>query len=358
MRHFRRLPRSRTEATIALTLLLALVPLLAARASAQNGPGWWRALYRGTAGPDPAILDLTLEGTHASGRLLLPAMHEVLDASGTAEGDGSVSLRLSPAGGRRQGSAPAPSAGSLRGRRSLAPNDDGSRFSGTLQLGAGGSRDVALTRIAQYVRIDVLDGPIHAQASFPHFLAPPLTALRPELAPEARAGIEGFLGEGRDARAAGALYHAYELIADTRLEGMAGAYVSLQTTRYRYTGGAHGLHDIETATWWLDPSGPRKLSLADLFAPGSDYVARLSPLVLAGLRAQGATWVVQGQVTSLSAQDLALYALTPAGIAFTFPPYAMGPYVQGSFTVTVPYAEVIALATRTGALQAFAAAGR
>jgi len=347
---------------LAIAAALALAALLAPHAAAQTPPGWWRALYRGTAsagaaGSQTVVLDLTLQGDEATGRLLLPALRAVLDASGTTGQDGAVTLSLTAPRERGQGPAPA-ATGSLEGRRSLAPNDDGSRFTGQLRLGNGVAATVTLRRIAQYVRVDVHDGNIHAQADFPHFLAPDLAPLRPELAPPAQADIASFVGEGRSARAANALFHAYELIADTELEGMAGAYVSLKSTRYRYTGGAHGIDDIETATWWLEPSGPRKLSLAELFAPGAPYVTRLSPLVLARLKEQDATWVVQGQVTRLSAQDLALYALTPAGIAFAFPPYAMGPYAQGTFTVVVPYTRVLDMAASQGALQAFAQAGR
>jgi len=349
----RLVPKHRRAGALAAMLLLGA--LVTPPARAQDAPGWWRALYRGSAGGQSVVLDLTLAGQKASGRLLLPARHEVLDASGSAAADGSVTLTLTPPTGRGTASPPAAS-GSLVGRRSMAPNDDGSRLSGRLQL-PGGTVTVALTRIAQDVRVDVLEGAIHARASYPRFLDPALAPLNAELGPPARAGLDTFVREGEHARAANALFHAWELIADTRLEGLAGVYASLETTRYRYTGGAHGNQEIETATWWLDPSGPRRLSLSDLFAPGADYVARLAPLVLAGLRAQDATWVVQGQVTSLTAHDLALYALTPAGMTFTFPPYAMGPYVQGTFTVVVPYARVIDLAAKNGALEAFAKAG-
>lgn len=335
---------------------LTLAVLLAPHAAAQGRPAWWRAIYRGTAGTQPIVLDVTLQGSHADGRLLMPALGAVLDASGAAGEDGTLTLALTPHRDRVQGPLPA-AAGSLEGSRSLAPNDDGSHFSGRLRLGNGVAATVSLARIAQYVRIDVLDGNIHVQETFPHFLVADLTPLAPELAPTARATVAGFLGSGRNARAADALFHGYELIADTELEGLAGAYVSLKTTTYTYTGGAHGMHDIGTATWWLDPAGPRRLTLAELFAPGADFVARLGPLVLASLEAQGALWVTQGQVTRLSADDLAHYALTPAGIAFSFPPYAMGPYAQGSFTVTVPYARVLDLAAQDGALQDFARRG-
>lgn len=340
----------------AAAAVVATVLLLAPWAAAQPAASWWRALYRGTAGAEPVVLDLTLEGTQARGRLLLLGRRRVLDASGTASPDGSLTLSLRPSLGAAGAASAAPAVGTLDGTRSLAPNDDGSRLTGRLVVNGDGA-SLALVRVAQYLRLDVTEGPIHARSDVPDFLDPALASLDAELAPAARAGLATFVREGRDARAAGALLHGWELIASTDVEGMAGPYVSLRTTRYRYTGGAHGIHDVETATWWLDPSGPRRLALQALFAPGTGYLGRLGPLVLARLRAAGAQWVVDGQVSRLGAQDLALYNLTPAGLAFTFPPYAVGPYVQGTFTVTVPYDRVLDLAASNGALEAFARAG-
>jgi len=343
----------------ALLLTAALAPC----ASAQATGGWWRAIYRGSGEDRNVVLDLTLDGTRASGRLLLPSEHAVLVASGNAADQGGVSLELrepdqrgGPDGGATA-AAGGPQVGSLEGTRSQAPNDDGSRFSGRLTVD-GRERTLSLVRVAQYVRTDVRDGPIHVLATVPHFFGPDLASLDPEVGPPEWATLTTFVREGRSARAAGGLFHAWELIDETRLEGIAGPYVSLMTTRYRYTGGAHGLQSFHPASYRVYDSGPARLTLEGLFAPGSDYLARLEPLLLADLRAQGALWVVQGQVTRLRAQDLDLFTLTPAGLSFTFPPYAMGPYVQGSFTVTVPYPKVLDLATTNGALQAFARAGR
>jgi len=344
-------------AVATLALLLATVLALTSLAAAQATPSWWRALYRGTAGSQPLLLDLTLAGATASGRLLLPAERAVVPVAGSSAADGALTLAPTPQNTGRSAPAGTLAGARLDATRSLAPNDDGNSIAGHLTLGTE-RLTLSLSRVAQYVRVNVQDGPIQATDSYPHFLTGALAPLNAELGPASGAELTTFVREGRSARAAGGLFHAWQLIAETTVEGVAGPYVSLLTSRYRYTGGAHGIQETATATWWLDRSGPRRISLAELFAPGADYVARLAPLVLADLRAQGATWVVQGQVSSLSAHDLALYVLTPAGLSFTFPPYAMGPYVQGTFTVVVPYAKVLDMAAPNGALQAFASAGR
>lgn len=317
---------------------------LAGACAAQAAPAW-RALYRGTVGTDPAVLDLELQGTTASARLLLTAKSRTFDLTGTSDASGAARLHAKTT---------AAEAATLRVQRSMAPNDDGRTLTGTLAL-AGASLPLAMRRVARYVRWDVREGPIQVEVSYPDFGQGALGSLDPELAPRARAEIATFLAQGRRADAAGTLYHAWQLLSDTRLEGLAGDYVSLLTTRYAFTGGAHGEYTYLARSWQLGAPAPRRLTLSGLFRPGSDFMGRLGPLVLADLRRQGADWVVQGQVRQLTERDLALFSLTPAGLAFTFPPYAMGPYVQGAFTAVVPYADVVDLGVDGGALRAFAA---
>lgn len=327
----------------------ALVVVLLAVAGAANAQtaGPWQALYREGASATPVVLDLTLHGSEATARLLLPKRSETLDGEGTYATDGSVRLTLRDASGR--------DVGVLEGKRSLSPNDDGRAFQGRLVLG-GSSVPVALERFAQVVHWQVSEGPIQVALSYPRFEGPALRALDAQLEPWARARLDAFLAQGRLAQSRDEVFHGWQLLSDTRLEGIAGDTVSLLTSAYTYTGGAHGNHRYLARTWQLDVADPAPLDLAELFRPGAPFLARIAPLVLADLRARNATWVVDGEVTQLSDQDLALFTLTPAGLAFTFPPYAMGPYAQGTFTVVVPYAAVLDLARPGGALEAFAGA--
>ena len=321
-----------------------LTTLLTGTALAQPAPVW-HALYRGTAGSTPVVLDLTVQGRQATARLLDDARGVTLEGKGTARTDGGLTLTLTSPQGTAEGT--------VQGKRSSAPNDDGRTFRGSLDLG-GTSRTLDLRRVAQFVDVDVREGPIHVQMSYPSFAGDTLSSLNPSIEPGARARLETFVAQGRQAQAAGELFHGWELVSSTRVEGMAGSYVSVLTRRYAYTGGAHGNHTFSAHTWQLGAPGPRSLVLSDLFRPGAPYLARLGPLILADLRARNASWVVDGQVSSLTAKDLELFSLTPAGLAFTFPPYAMGPYVQGTFTVVVPYARLLDLALPQGAIDAFA----
>jgi hypothetical protein len=210
--------------------------------------------------------------------------------------------------------------------------------------------------VAQFVDLDVREGPIHVSLRYPSFAGGPLAALDPAIEPAARAGLISFIDQGRRAQAAGDLFHGWERITTTRIEGLAGPFVSLRTQSYVYSGGAHGNTSYTTRTWRLGGPVPRELRLSDLFRPNAAYLPRLVPLVLADLEAQHATWVVDGQIATLGETDLALFSLTPAGLAFTFPPYAMGPYVEGTFTVVVPYRRLLDLALPGGAIDTFAGA--
>ena len=48
-------------------------------------------------------------------------------------------------------------------------------------------------------------------------------------------------------------------------------------------------------------------------------------------------WVVTGEVSELQEGDLAAFSLLPKGLRFAFSPYQVGPFVQGSFFVMMPY---------------------
>lgn len=338
----------RGAARVALAALaLAAGPARAAAPGSGDAP--WEALYRDATRPAPIVLDLSLTGTTAHARLLLPGRSETLPASGTAGADGSLRLTVRDAQGHELGV--------LEGRRSQAPNDDGRTFLGRLTLGGTGI-PLAMTRFAQIVTWRVREGAIDVEVRYPHFESSDLASLNAVIEPHQHATLASFLAEGRQAEADGGLFHGWQLLADTRLQGLVGTTVSLLGEAYRYTGGAHGNTTFAADTWQLDGPPPRTLSLADLFRPGTPYLARLEPRVLADLRAQNATWVVDGEVTALTAQDLALFTLAPAGLTFTFPPYAMGPYAEGTFTVVVPYADVVDLALPGGPLAAYAGAAR
>src|SRR5690606_37478055 len=94
------------------------------------------------------------------------------------------------------------------------------------------------------------------------------------------------------------------------------------------------------------------LGIQDLFRTDSTWLKRLTPLILEGLARQEAAWVTQGDVTELSPIDLAAFTLSADGLTSYFAPYAVRPYVQDPFEVTLPYEALLGLAPAGGALEA------
>jgi hypothetical protein len=138
------------------------------------------------------------------------------------------------------------------------------------------------------------------------------------------------------------------------LVGAAGGYHSFLTTYSYYTGGAHPNSNSESMLVEADGADVLLVGLAELFAPDTDWLSAVVTGVLGDLAAQKADAVISGEITDLTVEDLSTFTLGPAGLSFHFDPYAVGPYVQGSFTATLGYGEVVHLAAPGGVLQAFA----
>lgn len=111
--------------------------------------------------------------------------------------------------------------------------------------------------------------------------------------------------------------------------------LSLLGTGSVYTGGAHPNTFYRALTFErVAGVGVRELALRDLFRAA--YADTLLTEVDRKLRAWGAAWIVDGSVV-LQEADLNVFTLTRRGLRFAFAPYAVGPYAQGAFFVTVPY---------------------
>ncbi len=104
-----------------------------------------------------------------------------------------------------------------------------------------------------------------------------------------------------------------------------------------YTGGAHGMTNPLTHNFFIHQGQVDQLQLDDLFEPGTAYEECLSRLCLRNLYHKGATWIRNGEVSHLALPDLRHFTVSPRGITFYFPPYMVGPYSDGSFTVTIPF---------------------
>lgn len=122
---------------------------------------------------------------------------------------------------------------------------------------------------------------------------------------------------------------------DLHLTSLSDRTISFMLQRYQYTGGAHGNTDYEGINLYLDAEGQlRRFRLSDIVS--SDGLEWMSRWCLARLHEQGAAFVTDGSLETLSVADLQAVVHHRHGLTVTFGPYAVGPYVQGSFHVSVP----------------------
>lgn len=95
------------------------------------------------------------------------------------------------------------------------------------------------------------------------------------------------------------------------------------------------------------------LNLSDLFTPESNFIKTLSDYCINDLGKQNAGLVVNGELEELKASDLKMFVGSPRGITFTFAPYAVGSYVEGSYFVLVGYGELESIINPKGPLKQF-----
>ncbi|MEW6145144.1 MAG: DUF3298 and DUF4163 domain-containing protein [Thermodesulfobacteriota bacterium] len=129
--------------------------------------------------------------------------------------------------------------------------------------------------------------------------------------------------------------------------------ISLSGEVFSYTGGAHGNTFYMSSNYWIKDGKALLVGLPDLFTPKSDYMKVLSDYCIRDLRRQQAGWVLNGELKELKADDLSAFVISPRGITFAFAPYAVGPYVEGSYFVTVGYGEIKGVAKTDGPLRQF-----
>lgn len=346
--------------------VIAALLLLGMGLAAAADPAPWRALYAGTVGLDDVVVDLTFVGEGvAHARVLSNSRGMVLTGVGTVEDEDVVEVDLAavaPGGAPsldilylESGSAPpdlpaGASAGHLSGRLHPTWQDDGARLELTLTLdGVAGA--ATLARVAQYAYLRLSEGRLDAGSAWPRFTPSALRSVAGGLEAGAFDQVGTFISEGRASADADGLGWGWTSDDYVDLAGAAGAFLSLLTSSSTYTGGAHPNSYYSSSLLEVGPTGAARVALPDLFDEDADWEAVLTARVTADLLRQGAEWIEGGAVVEPS--DLTTFTLGPAGLTFVFDPYAVGPYVQGEFTVTVPFGELAALAREGGALEAF-----
>ncbi|HRF50059.1 MAG TPA: RsiV family protein [Anaerolineales bacterium] len=152
---------------------------------------------------------------------------------------------------------------------------------------------------------------------------------------------------------------------DPAFAGVLESFFSVNATRFALTprvvslrldvagyvaGAAHPYSFSQTVNF--DFAASRELALADLFAPGVDYLGPISAYCIAELET---TDFFLGFESGAAPDDLNYrsWNLTDDGVLISFDPYQVGPYAAGPQEIVVPYNELAALIDPAGPAGAF-----
>jgi hypothetical protein len=105
---------------------------------------------------------------------------------------------------------------------------------------------------------------------------------------------------------------------------------------YKFSGGAHGNAWYVPFNFGVVDGRVKRLVLGDLFLRGSSYQRLVSDAVIARLKkTEGALWVQDGTMRSLSVEQLNRFSISPTGLTFLLNHYEAGPYASGRFEVAL-----------------------
>lgn len=279
-------------------------------------------------------LDLWLDGTRAEGVLTDARTGRTSRVYGSSD----------PTTGRfRVASAE----GWWRGVLTATPRDDGAALAGGAATRTGRNRFL-LDRVAQYARLELRQGRMAATVDYPFFTHPAAQPANRYLQADLLGEQLAFYERGQTLMLDGQLPEEWRSRIEATVVYASPALVSVLARQEVTTGVA--LPEVDVWSYnlaWL-AGRHRPLVLADLFRPGSAYLRTLDRILLEDLRQQGAEWVADGTITTLSPDLLESFTLTPEHLSFHFPPATVGPASQGVFTATVRYERVRSLLGRDG----------
>jgi hypothetical protein len=155
----------------------------------------------------------------------------------------------------------------------------------------------------------------------------------------------------------------FERKYDTR-SMVGGRYVSIVRSDYMTNGGAHPNSDVDSILW--DATANKRISIRPFFAETADggpTMKAMQAAVIASLRVEkkkrdveetaDMDWYksVEPKLLRIGAVTLApsTEANKSSGLTFHYPPYAVGPYVEGEYVAFVPWTKLKPYLTPEGA---------
>lgn len=223
---------------------------------------------------------------------------------------------------------------------------------------------ITLRAVARYIsisRVDQKQG-IECTAIYPQLLASGLpysdvnVYLHAKCLEKMNAFVAGCLEDGnyRDAN------HDYSQDYSVSLTYFSARFISLLVEDETYTSGVHPETDYDTFNLALKPKYFSSVLFKDLF--NSESLKKLAHLLTRKVqsvnkaRAQSAFYFTNDW--KLDQHDIGNIMLMPAGAVFSFAPGAISSYADGSYFVTVPYAELAGLMNNNDDLPSFVKAAK
>jgi hypothetical protein len=202
---------------------------------------------------------------------------------------------------------------------------------------------LSLTRLA---KIETQQAPeIEAWVDYPQFDDPRYAKLNEQLRSAAKQELAGHLKSVKDMRAElkDEPPESLERLSSTTscdVESATPNTVSLLCSAFEFSGGAHGNTALDGRNYALGTDGkPRPLGLWDVLQKSPANAAKLSSLILADLKRQKASSVLDGSIKDFAKElekNALEFTVVPAGLAFHFSPYALGSYAEGHFRAVIP----------------------
>ncbi len=180
-------------------------------------------------------------------------------------------------------------------------------------------------------------GIYQVEIKYPQFpdVTPLVRFANQTLANWARGELSRFVRDSRRAQGPGKPQAPYSYNANFKVSNFSAArLVSVFFDTHAYTGGAHGNSAYVVFNFGMVEGKARRLALGDLFRPGAGYPQKISDAVIKKLKQdKRASFVADGEVKSLTPEQLERFVIEPGGLVFLIDPYEAGPYAAGQFQV-------------------------
>lgn len=330
--------QQRTVHTLYLAILaIAMVAActIGARASSEY-------YYTGAIQAQTVQMDITFDHRAVTGSYFYDSTGVDIKLKGQTQANGAVSISEFDANGKKTGVFTGTVIPTYR------------TFTGTWRSEDGKEQfPFKLTAVAEY--ITVLKSLPRAKATgiYPRFYAatPALNGLSNVL--RARIGIlqQNFLTTARANLKVLPAYFNLSQDFHYNIKYYSPDLISMVAMLFEDDGGAHPNTTYESMNVRITGNKAISFKLMDLFTP--DYLPKLSTFLVNNLHGQGAQWVLNGQIKQFKPTDLSTFYLRPTAMVFIFSPYAVGPYVQGTFMVRVPYTYMAEFVDAKGPIKRF-----